>query len=167
MKRPLLSTLVLAALVFSPACSRTPEVTPLQRKEAANLVSEAEFAATLRDLPRAEGLLAKAVELCPDNGEYWLTLGTIRRRADNRDGARKAYEQAVKAYAAAYKADRKNPQHLMQQVYVYSLLGQPKDAKKVLKQAHADHADNAGVVKFTEESLQRMTEEPAFKTLAL
>ena len=90
---------MLAALVLSSltGCGRK-EITVLQRKEAANLASEAQFASTLRDYARAEGLYAKAAELCPDNGEYWVVLGVTRKRLKDNSGAKKAYENAVDAY---------------------------------------------------------------------
>ena len=165
MKRHFASVLCLLLLLLTPACA--PKITEFQRKQAANLMSEAQFAGTLRDWPRAEGLMAQAAELCPDNGEYWLNLGSVRRRLDNLAGARKAYEHAVKAYGEAYKADGKDPQPLMQQIYTYSLLGRHKDAVRALERVHADHGGDPGVKSFTEQSLERMREDPAFKALAL
>ncbi len=165
MNRFLTTVVVLLLLGFTAGCG--PNITPLQRKEAANFVSEAQFATTMRDWARAEELMAKATKLCPDNGEYWLNLGSVRRRLDNLNGARSAYESAVKAFDATYKHDPRNPQPLMQQIYVYSLLGQPKDALKALKRAHEDHSDKAAVRDFTEEHLERLRQDPGFKELAL
>lgn len=165
MNRLLASVAILLLLGFTAGCG--PKITTLQRKEAASLVSEAQFASTMRDWARAEELMAKAVKLCPDNGEYWLNLGSFRRRLDNLNGARSAYESAVKAYGATYKLDPRNPQPLMQQIYIYSLLGKPKEAVKVLKRAHADHADKPGVISFTEETIERLRQEQSFKDLAL
>lgn len=165
MKRLLATVVVLLLLGLTAGCG--PKITPLQRKEAASFESEAQFASTMRDWARAEELMAKATALCPDNGEYWLNLGSFRRRLDNLNGARSAYESAVKAYGAAYKANPSNPQPLMQQIYVYSLLGKPKDALKALRQVHEDHSDKSGVRNFTEENLERMREDPGFKALAL
>jgi Flp pilus assembly protein TadD len=147
-------------LAFTACAKKAPEITSLQRKEAASLVSEAEFALAMRDFGRAEELYAKATALCPDDGSYWLDLGALRRRADKRDGARQAY-------TAAYKADRKNPQPLLQQIYVEALLGNTKTALKLLKQAQADHGDNPGVKKLTPEAFDRMIADPGFKAQAL
>jgi tetratricopeptide (TPR) repeat protein len=165
MKRLLATVAVLLLLGFSAGCG--PKITPHQRKEAASLVSEAQFASTLRDWARAEELMAKATKLCPDNGEYWLNLGSVRRRLDNLNGARSAYESAAKAFGATYKLDPRNPQPLMQQIYIYSLLGKPKEALKILKIAHEDHPDNPGVTGFTEETIERLRQEQSFKELAL
>lgn len=160
---------ILLILVFSvAACSKkAPEITSLQRKEAANLMSEAQFALALRDQARAEELIVKAAALCPDNGAYWLDLGSIRRGLENRDGARQAYTEAAKAYAATYKADRKELQPLLQQIYVESLLGNTKVAQKLLKQAIADHADNPAVKNLTPQWLETILADPNFKSLAL
>ena len=65
MKRSLFF-LAVALVLGATACKpkvKTSEITSLQRKEAATLVSEAEFAMQIRDLPRAEGLFAKATAL--------------------------------------------------------------------------------------------------------
>lgn len=165
MNRFLTIVVVLLLLGFTAGCG--PKITPHQRKEAANLASEAQFASTMRDWARAEELMTKATKLCPDNGDYWLNLGSVRRRLDNLKGARSAYESAVKAFDATYKLDPRNPQPLMQQIYIYSLLGQSKDALKVLKRAHEDHADKSGVLSFTEETIERLRQDPSFKELAL
>lgn len=164
MKRLFLIPL-LVALFFIAACA--PKITSIQRKEAAILESEAQFANTLRDWPRAEALMAKAVALCPDNGGYWLNLGGVRRRIDDIPGARIAYEKSVKAYAAAYKANPQDPQPLLQQIFVYSLLGRPKDALKVLKRVQADHGTNLNVKNLSEGSLERMRQDPGFKAQAI
>jgi len=163
--RRLIASLLLAVFVVTAGCG--PKITPLQRKEAASHFSEAQFAVTLRDWARAEELLAKAAALAPDNGEYWLNLGSVRRRLDNRSGARKAYEQAAAAYGAAYEADPKDPQLLMQQIYAYALLNQEKKALKVLERAHKDHGGVPGVRNFTPEALKRMQEDPGFKEMAI
>jgi len=165
MNRLRTTVVVLLLLGFTAGCG--PKITPLQRKEAANLVSEAQFASTMRDWARAEGLMAKATALCPDNGEYLLNLGSFRRRLDDLKGARSAYEAAAKAYGATYKLDPRNPQPLMQQIYVYSLLGKPKDALKALKRVHDDHGDKPAVRDFTEEHLERLRQDAGFKELAL
>src|SRR5688500_11319136 len=96
----------LLALVALAGCKPKPEdITPLQRKEAASLMSEAEFAMTLRDYTRAEPLFEKAAKLCPDDGEYWLGLGVTRRRLGNLPGAKAVYEKARSAYGDEFKRD--------------------------------------------------------------
>ena len=78
-------------LVMAAGCRRA-EITSLQRKEGAQAASEAQFALTMHDYVRAEAELAKAVAICPDTGDYWLTLGSARvrlgQRHDHRSGKR-------------------------------------------------------------------------------
>ena len=162
---------ILAALglaVLGAGCSRHKEITSLQRKEAASLVSEAQFAVTLRDYARAEPLLAKAVALCPDTSDYFLSLGTVRRQMDNRAGAKQAYEQALDLCRDAYRRDGKNTQPLLQQIYVLALLGRMDDARDALAKAQKDHPDDATVRGIIEsKQLDRLADDPGFKEKAL
>jgi tetratricopeptide (TPR) repeat protein len=127
-----LSIVALAVLALVSCKPKPADITSLQRKEAANLVSEAQFAMSLRDYARAEGLLAKATALEFDNGNYWLSLGTMRVRLGQRPAAKKAYESALNAFEAAYKIEPKVPQPYLQQVYALALLGRVSEARTLL-----------------------------------
>ncbi len=163
--RRLSQFLLLFTAVLAAGCGQK-EITPLQRKQGASLASEASFAVTLRDFPRAEGLLVQAVAACPDTPEYWLTLGTVRRRQDNRSGARTAYEQAQKAAKAKFQRDGNNAQALVQQVYALALLDRDDEARKVIERARKDHADNRAIRTFAENNeLDRLLADPGFKDL--
>lgn len=165
--RSLVWALLGVAAALLGACGR-PQVTTLQRKEAAHLASEAQFAVTLRDYARAEPLLAKAVAICPDTPEYWLTLGTVRRRMDNRSGAKSAYERALDTSRDAYDRDPKNSEPLLQQVYVLALLGRMDDARDALAKAQKKHPDDRTVRAFVESrQLEHLADDPSFKELAL
>src|ERR1700709_2734750 len=85
-------------------CGRK-EITSTQRKEAANLASEAQFALTLRDYARAEPLMAKATEVCGDSSQYWQTLGMVRRKLGNRSGAKDAYSHMHDEARDQYQRD--------------------------------------------------------------
>lgn len=160
--------LVCVALLGLTACGRKAAVTPLQRKTAANLVSEAQFAINMRDFARAEGLFAKAVEACPDTGDYWVNLGAMRKRLNNRSGAKTAYEHAVDAFHDAYRLDPKQPELVLQEVYALALLGRVDDARSTLEKARKTHPDNRGIRMFVENrQLDRIVEDPSFKELAL
>ncbi len=144
------------------------EVTSLQRKEAATLVSEAQFAVQLKDYARAEGLLAKAADLTPDTGRYWVDLGAMRVRLGKKDLARAAYKAGLAAYEAAAKEDPKDPQPVLQQVYVLSLLGRVDDARAVLAKALKLFPDERSVKSFTEgKQIDKMVSDPRFKEIAL
>ncbi len=156
----------LTAVLFA-GCARK-EITGLQRKQAASLASEAGFAVTLRDYARAEGLLVQAVAVCPDTSDYWFNLGTVRRRLDNRSGAKEAYEEGLKAVRESYQHDPQNSPLLLQQVYVLALMGRVDEARSVLAQARKDHPDDRNLRIFVESgALDRMLADPGFKEQAL
>lgn len=158
------------ALVFLAATGcgpKQPAISDLQRKQAAALVSEAEFALALRDFARAEGLFREAAGLCPDNGAYWLQLGTTSKRLNKTAEAKKSYEQAAKACAAAYKANDKDPGPVLRQVYAYALLGRTDDARALLRKVRKAHPKDEEIQGFDEATLDRMIADPGFKAMAI
>jgi Flp pilus assembly protein TadD len=163
--------LFLAALLAAvgPGCgSRKKEITSLQRKEAATLVSEADFAVTLRDYARAEGLLVKATDLCPDTGEYWLALGTTRMRLGQRDGAKTAYKRALSAYEDSAQENKTDPSPVIQQVTALVLLGRADDARGVVEKLSTRFPDNRTVRLFVESKpVDRALADPKFKEVSL
>ncbi|MSU23462.1 MAG: hypothetical protein EXS32_06515 [Opitutus sp.] len=165
----ILSTVLVGAMLFGAGCKpKAKVITSLQRKEAATLVSEAEFAVSLRDFARAEGLLAKAVGLCPDAPEYWLSLGTTRMKLHQRDGAKAAYLRGLAAYADAEGRDPKEAEPRLQQVYVLALLGRGDDARALLAKLAAKFPDNRNIRLFLEDKrLDRMLADPKFREIAL
>jgi tetratricopeptide (TPR) repeat protein len=162
-----LYVLFLLTAGLTAGCGRK-EVTALQRKEAANLASEAQFALTLRDYARAEPLLAKATELNPDAPELWQSLGVVRRKQGNKGGAKDAYKQMLDAAKARYKADNKKTDALFQQIYALALLGRADDARALLAKAQQNHPDDRAINAFADgKQLDRILEDPAFKDLAI
>jgi tetratricopeptide (TPR) repeat protein len=161
--------LVTVALTLTAGCKpKAKDIPPLQRKQAANLVSEGQFALTLRDFARAEPLFEQAARLCPDNGDYWVNLGVARRRQGNKSGAKAAYEQARAAYRDAFEIDPRQSDALLQEVYTLALLGRPDDARKALAKAQQRLPDNRGIKGFAEtKQLDRLLEDPGFKEIAL
>ena len=161
--------LTVVALLLTAGCKPKPkDISPLQRKEAANLVSEAQFALTLRDYARAEPLFEKATKLCPDAGEYWVNLGVTRRRLGNKSGAKTAYEGALSAYHDAHEINAKDVDSYLQEVYVLALLGKLDDARKVLEKARKSFPDNRNVRAFSEnKQLEHIVDDPTFKEIAL
>ncbi len=161
----LLSCVLLAAGGCKP---KARDIAPLARKEAANYVSEAQFAMSLRDYARAEPLLAKAAKLCPDNGDYWVNLGAARIRQGNKSGAKSAYEEARSAYHDAYEIDAKESEAALQEVYVLALLGRVEDARKALGKAQRRFPDDRAIRGFAENGqLDRILADPTFKEVAL
>ncbi len=159
--------LVLALTVFSAGCGKK-EITPLQRKQAANLASEAQFAVTVRDFARAEGLFAQAATLCPDNGLYWISLGAARVKLDKKPAARDAYKRALDAFKEAAAADQTDTEAALQQVYALALLGRVDEARALQDKLLSKRPDDRDIRAFVEEKrLDRMLEDPQFKQTAL
>ncbi|MDB6168899.1 MAG: hypothetical protein JWM88_1763 [Verrucomicrobia bacterium] len=164
MRRSIL--LLLGLLAGLAAGCKPKEITPLQRKQGANFASEANFAVTVRDYARAESLLAQAVAVCPDAADYWVALAAARRRLDNRAGSRDAYEQALKVSRAAFKRDPRDPQPLLQQVYLLAILGHADDARQTLEKARTAYPESRNIRTFHEsKELDRMLGDPNFKEL--
>jgi tetratricopeptide (TPR) repeat protein len=144
------------------------EITSLQRKEAASLVSEAQFAVTMRDHARAEPLFEKAAKLCPDDGEYWIGLGVTRRRLGNTSGAKAAYEKARSAYRDAYEAKPDEVDALFQELHTLALLGRLDEAQVILAREQKKNPTNSRLRSFAEgKQLDRLVADPGFKELAL
>lgn len=162
--------LVLAVAVFAVSgCGKKhKEITDLERKQAANLASEAQFAATIRDYARAQGLFAQAAELCPDTGAYWLSLGSMQMRLSQRDQARDAYERALTAFEEAADRNKDDSEPALQQLYVLALLGRVDDARSRQTKLLARYPNDRDVRAFVEnKSLDRLVSDPSFKTFAL
>ena len=162
---------ILAALILLGTGGCKPKakaITSLQRKEAASLVSEAEFAVQLKDYARAEGVLAKAAALCPDTGKYWVDLGSMRMRLGKKDAARAAYQTGLDAYVEAAKADPKDVKPLLQQIYVLALLGRVNEARAVLAKGQKLFPEDRAVRSFAEgKQIDKMIADPRFKEIAL
>lgn len=167
MKRLSSWLLIGVALLAVAACAKK-EITPLQRKQAATLASEADFASTVRDYARAESLLAQAAALTPDTGVYWLGLGSARMNLGKKDDARDAYRRALAAFEDAARDQKAGTEPMMQQVYVLALLGRVDEARRVqdkmLKRFPNDRDSRAFV---EEKQLERLLDDPKFKQLAL
>jgi tetratricopeptide (TPR) repeat protein len=148
-------------------CAPRREVTERDRKEAAYLASEAQFAVTVHEWARAESLLAKAVKVAP-TGDYWLNLGATRIRLNNRAGAKEAYQAALKAYA--FDSARKNtvPEPWVKQAYVLALLGRRDESRAMIAKA-AKLFPNDGKVRALTDSkgFEKMISSQNFKDMAL
>ena len=157
--------LVLAAVLILAGC-RQRVITPLERDEAANDVSEANFALTLRDWGRAEGLYVKATELCPDEGDAWVSLGVVRMRMHNASGARAAYKSALSAYKDYLKGDPSNSAFVIRKAYVLVLLSRADEARACVDDARTRFPDDRRLRTFVEsKGLEKMMADPGLKDL--
>lgn len=146
------------------------EIPELQRKQADHLFAEAEFAITLRDWARAEGLLAQAAALVPDNGVVWTNLGSVRVRLNQKGAAKDAYLKALKAYEAEAAADKTkaDPEPWLKQVYVLALLGRANDGRALLEKTARQFPSDRNVKAFVErKQFDAMLADPNFKQAAL
>jgi len=160
----MISRLVLAAAALALAGCRPREITSLQRKEAANVLSEAEFAVTLHDWKRAEGLYAKAADLCPDDGNSWLNLGIVRMHLADRGGARSAYKSALSAYEAASDRNPANSQVVLRRAYVLVILGRAGEARRAVDRALAKYPEDWRLRNFVDNrGVDGLVSDPALK----
>ena len=157
-------------LLLSAGCKpsvKSRDITPLARKQAASLGSEADFAATLKDLRRAEGLYQKAAGLCPDEPSYWENLGIARRKLGETKGARTAYGEALAVYRENYRRDR-NPADVLHQMWLLSLLGRNDEAARLLQKGRVDHPADPRIRQAADPKwLEEMRRNPGFKAIAL
>ena len=170
MTKGVLTIATAAALLLGAGCKpRAKEITSSQRKEAASLASEAQFALSVRDVARAEATYAQAAALCPDWGDYWLELGRCRVKLGNRGTAKDAYKSALAAYEfdATRNAASRVPA-VFRQIYVLALLGRADDARALLAKTQKDLPDNRELRGFAEaKQLDQLLASPAFKEIAL
>jgi tetratricopeptide (TPR) repeat protein len=160
------SALVIAAALSLTGCAKKV-ISPMDRAEAANMASEADFAMNVHEWARAEGLYTKATALSPDLGDTWIALGVARMHLNDHSGAKSAYKSAVEAYKSAFKSDPGNAQALEQQAYVLVLLGRPDDARSVAANARKDHPDDRTLRAFIDDGeLEKVIADPALKDIS-
>ena len=168
MKRFPWLVLLVTAVVACGCAKKVKEITEIDRKQAANLASEAQFAATLRDYPRAEGLYAQAAALCPDTGAYWLSLGSMRVRQSHRDDARDAYQRALAAFRETAQKTKADSEPALQQLYVLALLGRVDEARSLQAKLPDQYPGDRDVRAFVDgKRLDQILADPTFKTLAV
>ena len=131
------------------------------------LMSEAQFASSIREHSRAAELIERAIKLRDDIPEYWVSLGMARRQQDDKSGARKAYEKALGMHAAAYKKS-KDPEQVGHQAFVLGLLGRSEEGLKILGKGIKDHPENAELKKMADpRGLPNTFKSARFKELAI
>jgi Flp pilus assembly protein TadD len=158
--------LVLAAVVLIAGC-RQRESTTLERQEAANVISEAEFAVTMKEWPRAEGLYVHATELCPDQGQTWIGLGVVRMRQHNPDGAKSAYKSALSAYKEEFRRNPANTGLVASVASVMVILGRADDARAFVEKARANNPDDRFLRNFVEmKGVDKIIADPGVKEVS-
>ena len=164
--RPAIALLAVA-LLLSFGCHKK-EASKQDQLAAAEAASDAQFAMTIREYPRAQAGYKKATDLMPENGDYWLGAGIAAFKAGDKSAAKSAYKSAANAYKAAYKKDKTALGAANQYVFVEFLLHEPADAKDFLIQVAKDHPENTGLNTFVNSNqLDKMADDPHVKDLAL
>jgi Flp pilus assembly protein TadD len=160
------AVLLLTAVLALSGCHRR-EITKLERDEAANLVSEAQFAVTLKEWTRAEGLFAKATQLCPDDGDMWVNLGMVRMRLNDHGGARSAYKSALSAFKDEISLNPTHMQTRLHRAYILVILGDQDDARDEIEKARAKYPDDRLLRNFAENhGMEKMLADPDLKSLS-
>jgi predicted Zn-dependent protease len=158
--------LVIAAALALVGC-RAKEITQLERDEAANDVSDADFAVTIKDWPRAEGMYAKAAALCPDEADVWMNLGIVRMRLHNPGDARTAYKAALSAYKDNLKKDPGQSALVIRIAYVLTVLGRPDEARSEVADALQKTPDDTRLKEFSDDkAIDKMLADPGVKAVS-
>lgn len=168
MKLGPLNFILCVGIVLGFAGCGEKKVTETQRKEAALLVSEAQFASTLRNYQEAETLLARASEITPDDAALWVSLGSVRKRLGQTGPAKQAYEKALKVYQVEAKEKKNDADPVLQQIHVLALLGRVDDARRLQEKALQQFPEDRDVRAFVNEKrLDRFLADPQFKQVAI
>jgi len=141
---------ILTVAVVVSGCGPAGKIpTERERRQAAQLASEAQFAVTLKDWPRAEKLYVQAAAAHPD-GAYYLGLGAVRVRQGNRSGAKDAYEAAIKSCEFDARQNPKDPEPWIRHAYVLAMLGRVEEGRALLGKAEKRFPDNRRMRSFLE-----------------
>lgn len=163
-----IGALSLLGLAWAGCGPKRPAVSDIQRKEAAHLATEAQFAMSLRDYARAEASLARAAGLAPDEGGLWVSLGAVRMKLGRKDEARDAYKRALEVHVDEAKENKSDPEPWLKQVYVLALLGRKDEGRALLDRAAKQFPESRNVRLFIEnKQFDRMMGDPKFKEMGL
>lgn len=144
------------------------EVSEHDKMEAANAFSDAQFALSIKDLPRAEAGFQKAAEIVPDNADYQFNLGIAEVKLGKKSDAKGPYKAALAIYQAAYKKDNTNTAAAQQILFILLLLHENDDAKAFLSDLVKAHPENTGLAKFQSSGgVDKLADQPMIKDLAL
>ncbi len=130
--------LLIAFAALLGACSKSREITSLDRAEADARVAKARAEIQFNDIGKAESLLVEAVGFNPDAYPYWLELVNVRLHLGKKKEARKACEQAVAACQRIIGQEPGDINVRLDQIRLLVSLGNTKDAQKALDQAGRD-----------------------------
>jgi len=153
---------------LAPGCGKPREqISERDRKEAAMLASEAQFAINVREWARAEGLLARTVQLAP-NADTWVALGSARVRLGNKSGAKDAYQKALRAFEDEAAVDEKRVEPWLGQITVLALLGKADASRALVTKAAKRFPTDARLKSLADpKQFEAMLSDPGFRENAL
>jgi Flp pilus assembly protein TadD len=158
--------LVVAAVLALAGC-RAKEITQLERDEAANDVSDADFAVTIKDWGRAEAMYTKAAKLCPDEADVWMNVGIVRMRLHNPGDARTAYKAALSAYRDKLKAAPAESVNILRIAYVLIVLGRPDEARSLIADSVQKYPDDRRLREFSDsKAIDKMLADSGVKAIS-
>ena len=125
-------------------------------------MAQAQSAMQANDFSKAEELMQQALKLREDMPEYWVAIGMARRRQENKDGARDAYQKAL----TLLENRNKNEKDIGQKAWVMALLGKTDEAVQFLNKSLKDHPDSTYLQKMADpRGLPRTFQSEDFKSL--
>ena len=128
--------------------------------EAEGHASEAAFAAQIRDYPRAEASMKKAIALRDDVPEWWFSIGLVHNRLGKKDEARTAYRRALALHEDRYDETAATSE-VISQVYVLLVLNRESDARKLLEKSSRKHPGDARLEEFSRsQGIDRLLADP-------
>ncbi|WP_068771322.1 tetratricopeptide repeat protein [Termitidicoccus mucosus] len=134
--------LAIVLAVFLGACSKSREITNLDRAEADARAAKARAEIQFNDIGKAETLLVEALGFNPDAYDYWADLANVRLRLGKNKEARKACQQAVEACQRLIKQNPEDIDIRIDQIRLLVSLGDNKAARETLEQAGRDLPKN-------------------------
>ncbi len=167
MKSLLIVSIVCASVLLGGCKPETRALSERDAKEAAALSSEASFAMSMREWPRAEKLLLQAIKITPA-AEFFHNLGATRMRLGNRAGAKEAYQSAIDACDRLASANKTNADPLLKKVQLLAIIGKLDDARALLQKLDKEFANDRAVRAFIDaKRLDEVMASPTFKEIAL
>jgi hypothetical protein len=104
----------------------------------------------------------------PDNGAYWITLGSVRKKLGNSSGAKSAYQSALRAFESRAKKSSTDSDPVLKQIYVLALLGRADDGRALSQKMAKQFPTDRSVRIFMEDKqFDQMLADPGFKEMAL
>jgi Flp pilus assembly protein TadD len=128
--------LALVALALVTSCQSSNNA---NKSRLEQLASQSASALNAKDYSQAQSFAAQATNIDPQFAEGWVACGMASVQLGQIDRARDAYEHALALHESRHRQNPSNPDQVVQQIFVLSLLGRSDEADAMLKQAQKDY----------------------------